>query len=103
MSSVIAADHMALLSLAQAAIAAEVSPLWKTAPEKACDTHGAACNALWDELRRQIDISEGKVPVIEHPGKKQLVLARRMRTEILNTVRVAVEEAIDEMQRDTRD
>jgi hypothetical protein len=99
MSDLLAEDHLTLLALAKAAIAAEQGPLWKTDVEAAADVHGAACNAVWDELRRQIDISEGRIPVIEHPGRKQLALARRMRAEILTTVQCAVEDAIASLER----
>ncbi len=90
-------DHMHLLALARAAIDAEQGVTWKTSPSEAVERHGAACDALWDELRRQIDLQDGKIPVIEHPSVKQKQLALRMRREIVATVNIAITEALDNM------
>lgn len=87
-------NHLALLALARRAIDAESGPLWKQNPAEACDRHGASCDAVWDELRRQIDEQDGKVPVLEHPSVKASKLARRMRAEILATVQAAVDQAL---------
>lgn len=91
-------DHMALLALARLAIAAESGPLWKTDIEEASAMHGAACDALWDELRRQIDAQDGKVPVLEHQSVKARKLAKRLRKEIIATAAAAIEEALSEME-----
>lgn len=53
-------DHMHLLALARRAFDAEQGPLWRDNPEAAVDRHGAACDALWDELQRQVDMQDGK-------------------------------------------
>lgn len=89
--------HMALLALARRAIEAESGPIWKTDVEEACAIHGAACSALWDELQRQIDMQDGKVPVLEHPSVKARKLAKRMRRDILAACQSAIEQALDEM------
>ncbi|MEH7827626.1 hypothetical protein [Gemmobacter denitrificans] len=89
-------DHMHLLALARTAIAAEQGPIWRKDPEEAVGIHSEACNALWEDLRRQIDIQDGKVPVLEHPTVKQRELARRMKRQIIDACIVAVESAIED-------
>lgn len=64
---------------------------------EAVERHGACCDALWEELWRQIDEQDGKVPVLEHPTVQKRKLAHRMRKEIVATVQAAVEEALDDM------
>lgn len=90
-------SHLHLLALARAAIDAESGITWKTAPEKAIERHGAACDALWNELRHQIDAQDGKVPVLEHPSVQQKRLAMRMRRVIVASVNSAITEALDNM------
>lgn len=90
--------HMALLALARRAIEAESGPIWKTDVEEACAIHSAACSALWDELRRQIDMYDGKVPVLEHPSVKARKLAKRLRREVIATATAAIEQALSEME-----
>lgn len=91
-------DHLHLLALARRAVDAEAGPLWRNDPEEACDRHGAACDALWDELRRQVDLQDGKVPMLEHPSVQQIVLAKRMRATILAACNAAVEQALEEVR-----
>lgn len=91
-------DHLHLLALARRAIASEAGPLWKTDSEEAMAQHGAACDALWDELRRQVDLQDGKIPVLEHPSVQQIVLAKRMRATIIAACAAAVEQALDEVR-----
>ena len=91
-------DHLHLLALARRAITAESGPLWKSDTEQACAVHVAACDALWDELRRQIDAQDGKIPTLEHPSVKQLRLAQRMRSAILTACTVAVEQALSDLE-----
>lgn len=91
-------DHLHLLALARRAIEAEAGPLWRKDPEEAFNRHGAACDALWDELRRQIDLQDGKVPVLEHPSVQQILLGKRMRATILAACAAAVEQALDEVR-----
>lgn len=91
-------DHTRLLALARAAMQArDDAKLWKLTPEEAAEIHGAHCDALWDELERQVVVADGRVPVLEHPTVKQRRLARQMRTEILAAVQGAVCEAIDDI------
>ncbi|AGT09087.1 hypothetical protein [Paracoccus aminophilus] len=91
-------DHMHLLALARRALDAEPGPIWKTDPEEAVKRHGAVCNAVWDELRRQIEAQDGKVPVLEHPSVKQKALAKRMRANILAACKGAIDQALDEVE-----
>lgn len=91
-------DHMALLALARRAIDAEAGALWKTDPQEACDRHAVACDALWDELRRQIDLQDGKVPVLENQTVKARNLAKRMRREIVAACLGAIEQALDDVE-----
>lgn len=92
----LAPDHMHLLALARSAIEAEQGPIWRKDPEEAVGLHTEACNALWSELRRQIDAQDGKVPVLEHPTVKQRELARRMKRQIIAACIVAVEGALED-------
>lgn len=93
----LAPSHLHLLALARAALDANHGPLWKKDPEEAMAHHGACCDALWDELRRQVDEQDGKVPVLEHPAVRQKALARRMRADIMATCKDAICHAIDNM------
>ena len=97
MSADISEDHMRLLALARRAIAAETGVTWKTSPMEAIERHGAACDALWAELRRQVDSQDGAVPVLDHPAVAQKKLAYRMRKEIVAVVNNAIEEALSDM------
>lgn len=90
-------DHMAILSLARRAIEAERGKVWTTSPAEAIEQHGAACDALWDELRRQVEALGCAVPVLETPYVAQKRLALRMRREIVAAVQVAIEEALENM------
>lgn len=90
-------DHMRLLALARRAINAENGVSWKTSPMEAVERHGAACDALWSELRRQVDEQDGAVPVLDHPTVTQKKLAYRMRQQIVSTVNAAIEDALSDM------
>ena len=90
-------DHVRLLALARRAIDAEKCKTWKTSIMEAVETHGAACDALWAELRRQIEEQDGAVPVLEHPSVARKRLAYRMRREIVATVQTAIEDALSDM------
>ena len=90
-------SHMHLLALARAAIDAESGIKWTTSPSEAIERHGSACDALWEELRRQVAAQDGAVPVLEHPSVQQKRLALRMRREIVATVQNAITEALDDM------
>ena len=91
-------DHLRLLALARAAmIAADDRGNWRRDLMTACETHGAACDALWDELERQVTIADGGVPVLEHPTARSRRLAQRMRTEIISACQDAVSGALDNL------
>lgn len=47
-------DHQRILDLAHEALQRRDSPLWRMDVEKAAQHHGEACDALWEELERQI-------------------------------------------------
>ena len=88
-------DALRVLALARLAISLEDGPVWKADPEYAADKHGSACDALWRELRRQVDISDGAVPVLKHPTVEAQELACRMRGQLRAAVGSAVDEAIE--------
>lgn len=47
--------HNLILELARAAlIARDDAAAWKRDAEAACEAHTEACNALWEELERQV-------------------------------------------------
>jgi hypothetical protein len=88
---------MRLLALAKRAVDAETGRAWTTSTMEAVERHGAACDALWQELRRQIEVQDGNVPTLEHPSVQKRKLAYRMRKDIVATVQCAVEQALDDM------
>lgn len=90
-------DHVRLLALARAAFSFESGSEWKTDVLSASDKLGAACDAVWNELRRQVDLKDGIIPTLEHPSRQAQKLAKRMRSEIVATVQSAVEEALDDL------
>ncbi len=59
--------------------------------------HGACCDALWDELRRQVDIHSGVIPAIEHPALKQRALAKRLRGDIVRACQDAINHALENL------
>lgn len=85
-------DHMRLLSLARAAlIARDNRALWKASIRHAAEEHGAACDALWDEIERQVTLQDGRVPVLEHPSAMHKRMLRQMRSDIVGAVQDALE------------
>ncbi len=77
--------------------AVESATARQTSPMAAVEQHGAACDALWNELRRQVGEQDGAVPVLEHPAVTKKHLAYRMRKEIVAAVQTAIEEALEDM------
>ncbi len=55
----------------------------------------AACEALWEELERQICIQDGNIPVLEHPSVKYRKMIAQWRREIIGTTQDAVVDALD--------
>lgn len=91
-------DHLRLLTLAKAAFKARNDrTLWRQNIERAADEHGTACDALWDELERQVDEQDGKIPVLEHPSATKIRRARQIRAEIVNACRDAISETMDQI------
>lgn len=90
-------DHLHLLALARRALEANSGPLRKTDSEEAIQRHGAACDALWGELQRQVNLQDGNVPILEHPCVKHIWLATQMRATILAACRGAIKQALDEV------
>ncbi len=90
-------DHTTILALAKRCFDAESGKAWKFDAAAAIEVHGAACDALWDELRRQVEIADGKIPVIEHPSVKQIAFARRMRSELIARLQDITSAAIDDI------
>ena len=90
--------YLHLLALARAAIkAADDKALWKKSIERAAADHAAACDALWEEIHRQVDVFNGEIPVLEHPSVKQIKLATRLRSEIIAHMQSVVAEALDDI------
>lgn len=97
-------DLTRVLALARAALnARDDKRLWASDPEEAGDLHGAACNALWEELERLVRESDGKVPVLETRAQMQGRIDRRMRNEILAACQNAIVETLDDISRGTFD
>src|SRR3989304_3400155 len=92
----LAPDHLHILALARQSFKArDDKRMWSMGVELAIETHGAACEALWVELERQVWAAEGKIPVLEPPAVKARKAAKRMRSDILAAVHDAVVEALD--------
>jgi hypothetical protein len=83
-AAVLPDDLDVILRLARHARDAERSPQWKIAQDDAIEAHGAACDALWAELYRQLEAREAagnpvpKPHIPPDPRKqiKQEILAR---------------------------
>lgn len=91
-------DHLHLLALARAAIKArDDKTLWRKSPELACEVHAESCNAVWDELERQVTIADGAVPVLEHPSATKIRRAAQMRGEIIAAVQHALSDVLDDL------
>lgn len=91
-------DHLALLAIARAALVArDDRQNWRNNPSQAAEIHGAQCDALWDELERQVAIQDGKIPVIDHPETKRIKMIAQWRREIVSVALNAVTEALDEL------
>lgn len=91
-------DHLHLLALARAAIKArDDKELWNRSMRDAVAIHAAACNALWDELERQVIIADGAVPVLEHPSATKARRSAQMRGEIIAAVQHALSDVLDDL------
>ena len=91
-------DHMRLLELARAAIQARDNRhLWRQNVQKAAEEHGFYCDAVWDELGRQVAIHDGHVPVLEHPSVKKRRMIADLRREIVSAAQCAMIDALDEL------
>lgn len=91
-------DHLHILALANTALlAADNRVLWRDNTFRAAEEHGHACDALWDELTRQVVLQDGKIPVLEHPSATKRRRAREIRAEIVNACRDAISEAMDQI------
>lgn len=92
-------DHHKLISLAQAALKArDDRARWQANGTNAAEEHGAACEAVWDELERQVTIQDGRIPTIEHPTVRYRRMVGQMRGEIVAHCQNAVFEALDALQ-----
>ena len=91
-------DHLALLALAKTALQArDERTAWRKNVARAAEVHGAACDAVWEELERQVCIQDGNIPVIEHPRVRQQRMIINLRTEIVNVALAAIENAMGEL------
>lgn len=70
-------DLAHILSLAKHAIAMESSPIWKTDAEEAMRLHGEACEAVWAELKRQVQMAGQDVPPPPPSPTKQVEMMRK--------------------------
>lgn len=96
MSEPLHPDHLRLLALAKAAIRARDDRLlWKRSALEGAEMHGAACNALWSELDRQVYEQDGGIPVLDLPSVKHKRMVRQMRSEIIAVVQASLEDALD--------
>jgi hypothetical protein len=94
-------DHLHLLALARAALAArDDKRMWKERPRHACEIHASACDAVWDELERQVQIAAGIVPVLEHPSATMIRRAKQMRGDIVAAALNGIETALERLERD---
>lgn len=86
-------DHMTLLALAKAAFRAEDSAM-KLDMEAAFEAHGDACDALWNELRRQCG-AYSDLPPVDLPlsPQKQMV---RIRKEAFQMLKARLPDLIEE-------
>jgi uncharacterized protein with FMN-binding domain len=91
-------DHMALLAIAKAAFAArDDRHNWRKNPDLAAENHGVHCDALWDELERQVTIQDGKIPTIDAPERKRRKQIAEWRREVVSAALNAITEALDEL------
>lgn len=97
MTAKLSGDHLRILKLAKSAIAAETGPGWKSDICAAVEHHGAACDALWEELRRQVGTAGAALPESRPEGKSQKDVARQVRSEIITACRTAVDAVLSEM------
>lgn len=88
--------HERILSLAKSALEAEESPLWGTDIEQAAEIHAERCDALWQELYRQVRETEADnistMPSrgeLERQWKKEFV--GRLRKNLPKLVSEAIE------------
>ena len=89
-------DHLRLLAFAKAAIRArDDRALWKRSALEGAELHGAACDALWNELENQVFEQDGRIAVLEHPSVRHKRMVRQMRSEIIAVVQASLEKALD--------
>lgn len=92
-------DHQRLLELAQAAFKArDDRMLWRQNVLEAAERHGFYCDALWEELSRQVCAHDGEIRVLEHPSVKRRKMIANLRREIIATAQNAMIEALDELE-----
>ena len=91
-------DHLAILTLANAALQArDDRTAWSKCVSHAAEIHGVACDAVWEELERQVALQDGRVPVAEHPSVKQKRMIANLRSEIVNVALASIEEAMNDL------
>jgi hypothetical protein len=79
--------------------ARNVRTAWRKNIKTEASAHGAACESLWDELERQVELSHGTVSAILHPSLKYNRMIASMRTEIVTVAPFATESAMNELER----
>lgn len=85
-----------LLSLVARERKARNSPRWKTDIEGACEDHGEACNAVWDELYRLLD---GSPVEAAKPSRPELI-KRALKQDMKQDLKAALGSAIDQLVSD---
>lgn len=91
-------DLSRILALTKAALSArDDAASWRRSPEKAVGHHAACCDALWVELERLVDLSDGKVETLEHPAMRQRRIARRLRAHIVGEAIEAISERLEQV------
>lgn len=91
-------DHLMLLSLTVNAMTTrDDRMLWTHNLDSAAAKHGAACEALWDELERQVAVQQGRIPVIDHPSVKYRNMVARWRREIVAVTQDALMGALNDL------
>lgn len=91
-------DLTRLLALGRAAIVArDDAAEFARSPEKQIGHHAACCDNLWKEVERLVDLSDGKVPTLEHPALKERRIAKRIRSAVVAEVMECAQDRLDQI------
>lgn len=88
-------DLTRILALTKAALSArDDAAKWQRSPEKQIGHHAACCDALWTELERMVQISEGITPTLEHPEMRRRRIAKNIRSELITAAIAGMEDVL---------